>query len=74
MLRAHLEPEEKKRKNGGNEMIVTKDAFEAMVENLRRFNADQVKYKFELKKDNEPFVFEMSLKRGTLVEDEDEDE
>lgn len=55
-------------------MIVTKDAFEAMVENLRRFNADQVKYKFELKKDNEPFVFEMSLKRGTLVEDEDEDE
>ena len=31
-------------------MMVTKDAFEAMVENLRRFNADQVKYKFETKK------------------------
>lgn len=53
-------------------MIVTKDAVEAMVENLHRFNADQVKYIFEIKKDDEPFVFEMSLKRGTLVEDEDE--
>lgn len=49
-----------------------KDAFEAMVENLHKFDADQVKYKFELKKDDEPFVLELSLKRGTLVEDEDE--
>lgn len=53
-------------------MINIKDAIEPMIEDLHKFNADQVKYKFEFKKEDEVFVFEMSLKQGTLVEDEDE--
>lgn len=53
-------------------MINIKDAIEPMIEDLHKFNADQVKYKFEYKKDNEFLVFEMSLKRGTLEEDEDD--
>lgn len=53
-------------------MQITNDQVEDMVAGLRKFNADQVKYKIELKKDDEPFVLEMSLKRGTLEDDEDE--
>lgn len=53
-------------------MINIKDAIEPMIEDLHRFDAGQVRYKYEFKKDNEVFVFEMSLKRGTLAEDEDE--
>lgn len=53
-------------------MTVTTDQIEMMVNGLHKFNAEQVTYKYDIEKDGENFVFEMSLKRGLMEEDGDE--
>lgn len=43
---------------------------EKMINALNEFEADQVKYSFDVEKDGEKYVFSYGLKRA--VEDEDE--
>lgn len=43
---------------------------ENLIKSLNKFEADKVKYSFDIEKDGEKYVFSYSLKRGG--EDEDE--
>jgi len=43
---------------------------ESLIESLNKFEADKVKYSFDIEKDGEKYVFSYSLKRA----EEDEDE
>ncbi len=43
---------------------------ENLIESLNKFEADKVKYSFDIEKDGEKYVFSYSLKRAG--EDEDE--
>lgn len=45
---------------------------ESLIESLNKFEADKVKYSFDIKKDGEKFIFEIALKKGSLEEVEDE--
>lgn len=51
-------------------MQITNDQVEAMVNGLHKFNAQSVKYSFDIEKEGEKFTFEISLKRKEEVDDE----
>lgn len=55
-------------------MTVTNDQIEMMVNGLHKFNAGQVTYKYDIEKDGENFIFEMTLKRGSLEEEKENDD
>ena len=44
-------------------MQITNDQVEDMVASLRKANAQQVGYRFDIENDGEKFTFETSLKR-----------
>lgn len=51
-------------------MTITNDQIEDMVNELHRFNAQEVIYRFGIEKSGEQFIFEMKLSRKG---DEDEE-
>ena len=51
-------------------MIVGNDQVEKMVNSLHEFNAQEVRYKFDIEKNGEQFTFEIRLKRKEEKSDE----
>ena len=55
-------------------MTVTNDQVEMMVDDLHKFNAGQIIYKYDIEKGGEKFIFEIALKRGSLEEEQENDD